>query len=49
MSESSLAWKEAGGIDILVSSGNDERKILNPVRITSQTSTRMKKRNHFRQ
>ena len=42
--ESSCAWKETVDIEILITSRRkDHRKIMQPIRITNETATRMRK------
>ena len=47
--ESSCARKETADIDILVTSRNGDRKIMQSIRITSRHSSRIKKWNHLSQ
>ena len=45
--ESSCAGKETVDIDILVTSRNGDRKIMQSIRITSRPTLRIRKRNQF--
>ena len=48
--ESSCAGKETVDIEILITSRRkDDRKIMQPIKITSETATRMRKWNQFSQ
>ena len=47
--ESSGARKETADIDILVTSRNGDRKIMQSIRIMSRTPSRIKKWNQFSQ
>ena len=47
--ESSCARKETVGIDILVTSRNGDRKIMQSIRITSSSPSRIRKRNQLSQ
>ena len=47
--ESSYARKETVDIDILVTSRNGDRKIMQPIRITSRPPSRIRKWNQFSQ
>ena len=47
--EFSHARKETVDIDILVTSGNSDRKIMQSIRITSRSVLRIRKWNQFRQ
>ena len=44
-----LAKKGIVGIDILITSRNGDRKIIQPIRIMNGSATRMKKWNQFSQ
>ena len=46
--ESSCARKKTVDIGILVTSRNDDRKIMQSIRITSRPSSRIRKQNHFK-
>ena len=48
VSDSSRARKETVDIDILVISMNGDRKIMQSIRITSRTPSRVRKCNQFR-
>ena len=47
--ESSCAWKETVDIDILVTSRNGDRKIMQSIRITSRPPSRKTKWNQLSQ
>ena len=47
--ESSCAKKETVDIDILVTSRNDDRKIMQSIRITSRSTSRKRKWNQLSQ
>ena len=46
--ESSCARKETVDIDILVTSRNGDRKIMQSIRLTSRSPLRIRKRNHLK-
>ena len=43
------AKKEIIDIDMLTTSKNGDRKVMQPIRITSEPATKLKKWNHFSQ
>ena len=47
--ESSCGWKETVDIDILVTSSNDDKKIMQSIRIASGPSSRIRKWKQFSQ
>ena len=47
--ESSLARKETADIDTPITSSNDERKIIQSIRITTRPTSRLGKWNQFSQ
>ena len=47
ISESSCEWKETVDISMLVTSRNGHRKIMQSIRITSRSPSRIRKRNKF--
>ena len=49
LAENSIVRKETVDIDILVTYRNGERKIMQPIRITSGPTTSMTKWNQFNQ